>query len=173
MPYSDLRAEFLKTSDAPTLKIVLDALIADGVLFRKGAEIGLSGREAKADPVEADLRRRVECVFQNARFSAPLEEEARTRLGLNPSVFNPVLNGLVRTGELVRLAPKVTYHKDTLEAARTAVAGLAERHGSVTIAELRDRLGLSRKYAQAILEHFDKTGFTTRVGDRHVLSKKR
>jgi selenocysteine-specific elongation factor len=172
MPYSDLRAEFLKTSDAPTLKIVLDALIADGVLVRSGGEIGLAGREAKTDPVEAELRRRVEGVFQSARFSAPLEEEVRTKLGLNPSVFNPVLNGLLRAGELVRLAPKVTYHKDTLEAARAAVAGLVERHGSVTIAELRDRLSLSRKYAQAILEYFDKTGFTTRVGDRHVLSKK-
>jgi selenocysteine-specific elongation factor len=84
-------------------------------------------------------------------------------------VFNPILNGLLRSGALVRLAPKVTYHKETLESARTAVAGLIERHGSVTIAELRDRLNLSRKYAQAILEYFDRTGYTKRVEDRHVL----
>jgi selenocysteine-specific elongation factor len=66
----------------------------------------------------------------------------------------------------------VTYHRDALDAAREAVAGLIERHGSVSIAELRDRLGLSRKYAQAILEHFDRTGFTKRVGDRHVPDKR-
>jgi selenocysteine-specific elongation factor len=78
------------------------------------------------------------------------------------------LNTLLRAGTLVRLAPKVIYHRDTLEAARRAVAGLIERHGSVSIAELRDRLDLSRKYAQAILEYFDRIGYTKRVGDRHV-----
>jgi selenocysteine-specific elongation factor len=171
MPFSDLRAEFLKEGDAATLKIVLDDLVAKGVLFRKDADIGLAGRKVEADPVEEGLRRRIEGVFRSARFSPPLEDEVRTKLGLNPSVFNPLLNGLVRAGALVRLGPKVTYHGEALEAARAAVAGLIERHGSVTIAELRDRLSVSRKYAQAILEHFDKTGFTKRIEDRHVLAR--
>jgi selenocysteine-specific elongation factor len=172
MPYSDLRAEFLKGSSAPVFKLLLDGLVAAGVLVRRESEIGLAGRAAKADPVEAERRARVEGAFRSARFSAPLEDEVRAKLGLNPSVFNPVLNALLRSGELVRLAPKVVYHRDTLEAARVAVAGLLERRGSVTIAELRDRLDLSRKYAQAILEYFDKTGFTRRVEDRHVPAKR-
>ena len=172
MPFSDLRAEFLKAGDPSTLKLILDALLASGVLVRNNAEIGLAGREAKADPVEAALRSRVEEAFRSARFSAPLEDEVRTRLGLNPSAFNPILGGLLRSGELIRLAPKVIYHRDTVEAAHGAVAGLIERRGSVTIAELRDRLELSRKYAQAILEYFDKTGFTMRVEDRHLLAKR-
>ena len=168
MPFSDLRAEFLAQSDAPTLKHVLDELAGRNVFFRRESGVGLVGRETQKDPVEEELRRRVEGVFQSARFTAPLEDDVRLKLGLNPSVFNPVLNGLIRSGTLVRLAPKVTYHRETIEAARAAVAGLIERHGSVSIAELRDRLDLSRKYAQAILEYFDRTGFTRRVGDRHV-----
>jgi selenocysteine-specific elongation factor len=168
MPYSDLRAAFLEAGEAATLKAVLEALLAANRLVRAGADIGLPGHEAKIDPVQAEVRSRVEAAFRNARFSAPLEDDVRTRLGLNPSAFNPALNALIRSGDLVRLAPKVIYHRETVEAARAAVAGLIERHGAVTIAELRDRLGLSRKYAQAILEYFDRTGYTTRVEDRHV-----
>jgi selenocysteine-specific elongation factor len=41
----------------------------------------------------------------------------------------------------------------------------------VTIAGLRDRLGTSRKYAQALLEHFDAVRVTRRVGDEHVLRR--
>ncbi len=168
MPYSDLRAAFLAKSDAAAFKHVLDSLLASGALFRKDAGVGLSGRAVAADPVEGDRRARVAGAFAAARFSAPLEDDVRLSLMLNPSAFEPVLNALLRDGTLVRLAPKVVYHRDTVEAARAAVAGLIERRGSVTIAELRDRLTLSRKYAQAILEYFDKTGFTKRVGDRHV-----
>jgi len=168
MPYSDLRAAFLGKSDAAGLKHVLDSLLASGALFRKDAGVGLTGREVAADPVEAERRARVAGAYASARFSAPLEDDVRLSLKLNPSAFEPVLNALLRDGTLVRLAPKVVYHRDTVEAARLAVAGLIERRGSVSIAELRDRLALSRKYAQAILEYFDKTGFTKRVGDRHV-----
>lgn len=170
-PFSDVRAEFLKESDAPTLKLILDELTGKNLLFCKEAEIGLAGREAKANPVEDELRARVEGAFLSARFSAPLEEEVRIRLEINPSSFKKILDGLIRDGRLLRLAPKVTYHRETLEAAQAAALGLIERHGSVTIAELRDRLNLSRKYAQAILEYFDKTGLTKRVEDRHVLAK--
>ena len=171
MPFSDVRAEFLKESDAPTLKLILDELIGKNVLFRKEAEVGLVGREAKANPVEDELRARVEGIFRSARFAAPLEDEVHSRLDLNLTLFKKTLDGLIREGRLVRLAPKVTYHRETIEAAREAIAGLIERHGSVTIAELRDRLNLSRKYAQAILEYFDKTGLTKRVEDRHVPAK--
>ncbi|MBE0712668.1 MAG: hypothetical protein IH583_09810, partial [Candidatus Aminicenantes bacterium] len=52
MPFSDVRAEFLKESDAPTFKLILDELIGKNELFREEAEIGLAGREAKANPVE-------------------------------------------------------------------------------------------------------------------------
>jgi selenocysteine-specific elongation factor len=171
MPYSDVRAAFLEEGDAPTLKLVLDGLVGKGVLFRKEAEIGLSGREARVDPVEQELRGRIESSFRSARFAVPLEDDVRSKLGLNPSSFDRILNGLVREGRLVRLAPKVTYHRETLETARQNVAALAELRGSVTIADLRDKLGLSRKYAQAILEYFDGTGFTRRIEDRHVLAR--
>jgi selenocysteine-specific elongation factor len=171
MPFSDVRAGFLKESDAPTLKLILDELIGKRVLYRKEAEVGIVGREAKVNPVEDDVRARVEGIFRSARFAAPLEDEVHGRLDLNLTLFKKILDGLIREGHIVRMAPKVTYHRETLEAAREAVAGLIERHGSVTIAELRDRLNLSRKYAQAILEYFDKTGLTKRVEDRHVLAK--
>lgn len=43
---------------------------------------------------------------------------------------------------------------------------------SITIAELRGRLTLSREYAQAILEYFRRTGLTKRIEDRYVLAKR-
>jgi selenocysteine-specific elongation factor len=40
---------------------------------------------------------------------------------------------------------------------------------AITVADLRDKLRLSRKYAQAILEYFDNIGLTKREEDRHVI----
>ena len=44
--------------------------------------------------------------------------------------------------------------------------------GQLTIAALRDRLGISRRYAQALLEAMDGAGVTRRVGDARVLRRR-
>jgi selenocysteine-specific elongation factor len=172
MPYAGLRAEFLKKGDAQTLKLIVDDLCRTNVLFRKEAEVGLVGHRARMKPADEQIAARIEGVFRSARLSPPLEEEAQRKLALNPSVFMGILDVLIREGKIIRLGAKVTYHREALDEAKKAVLGLIERRASVTIAELRDRLNLSRKYAQAILEYFDKTGLTKRIEDRHVLNRK-
>ena len=172
MPYSDLRAGFLKLGGAALLKQLLEALARRSLIVRRPSEVGLPGREAKVDPAEQRLRARVEGAYRSAKFAPPLEEDVRRRLGLNPSDFRAVEATLVKDGTLVRLGPKVVYHREAVEAVREVVLGLIERHAAVTIAELRDRLNLSRKYAQAVLEYFDRIGMTKRVEDRHVLNRK-
>ena len=43
--------------------------------------------------------------------------------------------------------------------------------GSLTLAQLRDMLNTSRKYAQALVEHFDKIHITKKDGDIHYLDQ--
>jgi selenocysteine-specific elongation factor len=44
----------------------------------------------------------------------------------------------------------------------------------VTLARLRDELGTSRKYAEALLEHLDAARYTKRLpDDRRVLGRRR
>ena len=43
------------------------------------------------------------------------------------------------------------------------------RQGNVTVAQARDLLGVSRKYALALLEYLDEVRVTRRVGDVRVL----
>jgi selenocysteine-specific elongation factor len=42
----------------------------------------------------------------------------------------------------------------------------------ITLSEVRDLFGTSRKYAQALLEHLDANGVTLRNGDYRQLKKK-
>ena len=55
---------------------------------------------------------------------------------------------------------------------RDRVVALAERDGTITLAALRDDLGTSRQYAQALLEALDAERVTLRVGDERVLRRR-
>ncbi|MCS7051587.1 MAG: SelB C-terminal domain-containing protein [Thermomicrobium sp.] len=45
---------------------------------------------------------------------------------------------------------------------------MLDAQGSITLAQVRDTLGTSRKYAQALLEYLDQRRITRRVGDARV-----
>jgi selenocysteine-specific elongation factor len=49
------------------------------------------------------------------------------------------------------------------------VVDTIDQEGAVTIAQVRDLLGASRKYALALMEYLDEQRVTRRVGDTRVL----
>jgi selenocysteine-specific elongation factor len=82
-----------------------------------------------------------------------------------------ILAALVASGDAVRATPQVCFSRRRLEPLRERVIALAGERGEITLAEVRDALGTSRKYAQAMLDHLDGAGVTVRHGDRHVLRR--
>ncbi len=71
-------------------------------------------------------------------------------------------------GRAVRLGRDMHIHPDVLAEVEERVVALDE----ITIAALRDDLQTSRKYAQALLEHFDAAKLTLRVGDVRKLRRR-
>lgn len=169
MPFSDLRSQVLKLTDPQVFKMALDELLNKKIIFKKDSQIGLVGHEISLKPREQELLMRIEQAFQKARFAAPLEEDVQKRLGLRTEVFQKMMKSLIDQEKLIRLNKKVTYHAETLMATQEMVLNHLKKYQSITIAELRDRLRLSRKYAQAVLEYFDRIGLTIRKEDRHVI----
>jgi selenocysteine-specific elongation factor len=107
----------------------------------------------------------VEAQLREAGLTPPIEAE----LG-EDAAHLPALRA---AGRVVRVGRSLHYHRDALAEAQRRVVALCERDGKVTIASLRDELGTSRKFAQALLEHFDAARVTRRVGDEHVLRQRR
>jgi len=105
-----------------------------------------------------------------------LEQQLRDA-GVEPPVDSEVddadLAALREAGRAVRVSKVLHYHVDALAEIRARLVELAERNGgAVTLAQLRDELGTSRKFAQALLEHFDSEKVTIRRGDEHVLRRR-
>jgi selenocysteine-specific elongation factor len=78
---------------------------------------------------------------------------------------------LADAGRIVRAGKELAFTRAAFDQAQAAAVELATEHGSVTLAQLRDRLGCSRRYAQALLEALDSHGVTRRVGDARVLRR--
>ena len=72
-------------------------------------------------------------------------------------------------GSAVDCGGGVLLARSAFEEARSAVVALISERGGITLAEARDRLGTSRRVAQALLETLDRHRVTRREGEGRVL----
>lgn len=72
------------------------------------------------------------------------------------------------TGLAGALAGDPAFHRQVVETARRRLEEHLARRGEITVAEFRDLIGSSRKYALPLLEHFDREKVTQRRGDSRV-----
>ncbi len=126
-------------------------------------------------------RRPAETADPPALSPPALALEARLRAaGLRPpldSELEPAeaaeLPALRAHGRAVRVGRAMHAHPEALAGLERLVVEHLEAHGTIALAELRDRLGSSRKFAQAFLEHLDAARVTRREGDVRVLRRRR
>jgi selenocysteine-specific elongation factor len=78
--------------------------------------------------------------------------------------FDPdVIDAAARAGAVVRLSRDLVVAPSLVERAMQVVT---ERGAAgITVSELRERLGTSRKYAVPLAEYLDRAGLTRREGD--------
>ena len=88
----------------------------------------------------------------------PTVAAAAEAAGLGAREAQKLVDALVRRGRLVKVGEDLYYPPDRLEALMGRLAAAMEAAGQLTLAEARDLLGTSRRYAQALLEHMDSEG---------------
>ncbi len=107
--------------------------------------------------------------LREAGASPPADGDLAAAAGLEPREAARALRALEETGRAVRVGRNLHFDPDVLEDLTAQVTAVCERDGSATIAGVRDELGTSRRYAQALLEYLDRERVTIRRGDAHVL----
>ncbi len=97
-------------------------------------------------------------------FQPPPLHEIRDMLNHEASL----LESLVDSGEYVLLGSDVLFTRTALQQMHTIVMAMLDAQGTITMAQVRDRLQASRKHVQALLEHMDAEQLTRRQGDVRV-----
>ena len=116
------------------------------------------------------------CRCSSARGSRPRPSPSSPpRPGTDVGVARKVLGRLASEGRVVRISSELHFSAGAIAGARElADARTCSAHPEgATAGELRDVLGVSRKYAIPLLEYFDAQGLTKREGDVRVLREVR
>jgi len=137
----------------------LEALLASSASLRAhGSAVSLAAFEPAPSPAhQAEIER---CL---AALRAAPEHPPTVTLSSDVAAY------LVERGLIVDAGDGIIFYAEAYTSMRDRVVEHIRSNGSITLAQARDLLSTSRKHAQALLEHMDRSRLTRRVGDERVL----
>jgi selenocysteine-specific elongation factor len=149
----DPRAFDEVVSQASSAKHIIEA---DSLLHLPDHSIRLSASE------QAQFDQLVDAFHKN-RFSPPTVREAKALVG--PELFAVFLD----REKLVKVSEDFYYLKDAYDEIVERIVAEIRSRGLLTVGDVRDIFGVTRKYILPLLDHLDSRRITKRVGDDRVL----
>jgi selenocysteine-specific elongation factor len=143
---------------------VMQGLIQDGHVEERDGVLAAPGHHVELDETGGAAASLLELLGRQP-FAPPSLAEATQQTGASPEV----VRALAQRGEIVRVSDDIAFTKDSYVAAVAMVREIISTGGSITVAQLRDRMGASRRPVLALLEHLDAERVTRRIGDARVL----
>ena len=162
MPREELRSRL--GIQPAAFQPVLKGLADEGRIEDRQGEVAAPTHKVVEAASDGPAMRLVE-LLSTQPFSPPSLPEAMRTAGASAEM----VRALAQRGEIVRLSDDVAFTRDAYEQGVVAVKELIAGTGSVSVAQLRDRLGASRRPMLALLEYLDGAKVTRRVGDVRLL----
>ena len=119
---------------------------------------------AKSVPVRRAMSSKAE-----AMASAMSSSLTFSRSSGNAASLKDLFDVCVAEGFLLPIAQDIYLHADTEAAMRRMIGERLAAGTGLTVAEIRDLLGTTRKYAVPLCEYLDRVGVTRREGDLRLL----
>jgi selenocysteine-specific elongation factor len=145
--------------------LALERLAAEGRIALGETTVRLAEHSPRLDAQQTRKVEHLVAEMGRDRFSPPSLADLARDFAIDGDLFGY----LIETRRIVRLNDSVAFLADVYD---QMVARLVEEirgRGEISVAEVRDLFGTSRKYALALVEHLDEARVTRRVGDARVL----
>jgi selenocysteine-specific elongation factor len=148
---------------------LLSVLEAEGAVRSERDKVRLATHEIRLSDEQRRIVDRLETDFRTAEAAPPSPEEALARAGVSGNEEHTLFQLLVEGKKLVRVKESLFFHADALEAIQEKLVTFLRERKEIGPGDIKDLLGISRKYAIPLLEYFDGRRVTQRVGERRVL----
>jgi selenocysteine-specific elongation factor len=144
---------------------LMDRLAARGEVLIERGTVALRGHEPKLSQAERRLKAELVEAYRAGGFSPPDAAALKATAGAQAKALPELIALLVDEGEIVELGRDFQLAARWEVELRQRVTDKLADGASLTMSDLRDLLGTTRKYAVPIGEYLDRVGVTVRDGD--------
>lgn len=158
-------------SDNPKLfNYLVNQLTQEGVIVQEKEAVRLKEHRVTLAEDQEKVRHQIEEIYRKSRIQPPYFRELKEKFP--GSTATDVLGVMVKDGILIKVKEDLYFHRDVIAELRNRLVGFLKDKGEIDTPQFKEMTNASRKYTIPLLEYFDITQLTMRVGDKRILRKK-
>jgi selenocysteine-specific elongation factor len=160
-----VQSRFDYVGDDALVQAVVDRLIQQKKIVGDLRRIARADHKPKLSGALRKLKDKLIAAYQEQGFQPPDPASFAGHAGGNAASLKDLIELCVAEGQLVRVTEDIYLHIEAESAMRRLVRQKLSSGSGLTVAEIRDLLGTTRKYAVPLCEYLDRIGLTRREGD--------
>ena len=169
MPKEELKSKFPQLTDPKVFNLVLNQMIKSDQIAQEENTVRLSDHRVSLGADQADIRKKIQGIYKSGGLQPPYFREVPKLLEVDPNHTKDVMLLLVEEGQIVKTKDDLYFHVDAITELKNRLVNFLKANEDITTPQFKEMTGASRKYVIPLIEYFDASKVTLRVGDSRKL----
>ncbi|MBQ9903540.1 MAG: SelB C-terminal domain-containing protein, partial [Synergistaceae bacterium] len=152
--------------DSNTSRAVVNLAVSRGVIVLDGNKLHTPDFVPQNDEAFNAMIESVKKICMSHKWQMLTIDELKKELKLPEKVFTKIIQAMRNNNSLALIPEGYVLIRELEDEMRNILRGLGTQ---ITLAQVRDSTGSTRKFILPILEYFDSKGYTRRAGDYRVV----
>ncbi|MBN2034034.1 MAG: selenocysteine-specific translation elongation factor [Deltaproteobacteria bacterium] len=166
----ELRSRTVGSNNPKLFNSLINHLTQEGVVVQEKELLRLKEHRVTLAQDQEKIRRQIEETYLKSGIQPPYFKELKEKFPGNTAA--DMLGVMVKDGILVKVKEDLYFHRDVIEGLKNRLVGFLKDMGEIDTPQFKEMTNASRKYTIPLLEYFDITQLTMRVGDKRMLRRK-
>jgi selenocysteine-specific elongation factor len=166
----ELRSKTIGSRSQKLFNHLINQLTQEGVVVQEKEALRLKEHKVTLAQDQKKVRHQIEAAYLKSELQPPYFKELKKKF--SGETGTDVLQVMVKEGLLVKVKEDLYFHRQAIEDLKNRLVAFLKEKGEISTPQFKDMTGTSRKYTIPLIEYFDKSQLTVRVGDNRVLRKK-
>ena len=169
MPKEELKSKFPQLTDPKVFNLILNQMIKSDQIAQEENTVRLSGHRVSLGADQSDIRKKILDIYKRGELQPPYFRDVPNLLAVDPNHTKDVMLLLVEEGQIVKTKDDLYFHVDAITELKNRLVNFLKANEDITTPQFKEMTGASRKYVIPLIEYFDASKVTLRVGDSRKL----
>jgi len=166
----ELRSRTIGSRNQKLFNNLINQLSREGSVVQEKESLRLKEHTVTLGQDQEAARKKIGEIYLKGGLQPPYFKELKDQFAGNTGT--EVLQVMVKDGLLIKVKEDLYFHSDAIEALKERLTSFLKDNEEIDTPKFKEMTGASRKYTIPLIEYFDKSQLTVRVGDARVLRKK-
>ena len=165
MSRQGLLSKLSPSVDSRLFNLVIQDLAKRDQVVQDREVIRLAEHKVALKADQMDVRQKIEKAYLESGLEPPYFRDLMTSLGQNSARTKDLLELMLEEGTLIKVKEDLFFHKRVIDDLKKGLVSYLKANGEITTPQFKEMTGVSRKYTIPLIEFFDASKVTIRIGD--------